>query len=86
MDGATSLTVMLTDTVVLPPVLVAVIVNAVEEVIAVGVPDSSPVEVSRLSPAGSVGETDHESTAPPLADGVTAVIAESLVRVNGLPL
>ena len=85
-EGATSLTVMVTDAEALPPVFVAVIVNVVEDVIAVGVPLISPVEVSKDKPAGSVDEIDHVSTAPPSAVGVTAVMAESLVSVYGLPL
>tara|TARA_Y100000768_G_C23903193_1_gene646233 strand:+ start:250 stop:429 length:180 start_codon:yes stop_codon:yes gene_type:complete len=56
------------------------------EVIAVGVPEMTPVEVSRDKPAGSDGETDHETTVPPLEVGVAEVIAESLVSVNGVPL
>ena len=54
--------------------------------IAVGVPLISPVDVSNDKPAGRVGEIDQVSTAPPLADGVTAVIAVPLVKVNGVPL
>ena len=46
----------------------------------------APVEVSKLSPAGSDGETDHETTAPPPADGVTADIVTPFVNVNGLPV
>ena len=38
--------------------------------------------MSKDSPAGSEGETDQEVTGPPLADGVTAVIAVPFVRVN----
>ena len=40
----------------------------------------APVEVSKERPAGSVGEIDHEVTVPPLAVGVTVVMAESLVK------
>jgi len=40
----------------------------------------------RDRPAGSAGETDHEVTVPPLAEGVAVVIATPFVRVNGLPL
>ena len=54
--------------------------------IAVGVPEMTPVEVSRAKPAGSAGDTAHDTTVPPLDVGVAAVIAESLVRVNGVPL
>ena len=50
------------------------------EVIAVGVPLMVPVEVSKERPAGSVAEIDHEVTVPPLAVGVTVVMAESLVK------
>ena len=49
---------------------------------AVGVPEISPVEESRSRPAGSDGETDHVVIVPPLAVGVTVVIALSFVRVN----
>ena len=56
------------------------------EVMAVGVPEIAPVEVSSESPAGSDGETDQETTAPPLADGEAVVMATPFVRVNGLPL
>ena len=54
--------------------------------IAVGVPDMTPVEVSRAKPAGKDGETDHETTVPPFEVGVAAVMAESFVSVNGVPL
>ena len=80
------MTVMSTVVVALPPVLVAVIVYVAVEVIAVGVPLISPEEVSRDKPAGSDGETDHETTVPPLDVGVAAVIDESFVSVNGVPL
>ena len=50
--------------------------------IAVGVPLISPVDVSRDNPAGRDGDTDQDVTGPPLADGVTAVIAVPLVRVT----
>jgi hypothetical protein len=46
------LTTKVTVVVVLPPLFVAVIVMVVEEVTAVGVPEISPVEKSKLSPAG----------------------------------
>ena len=42
----------------------------------------APVEESRESPAGSDGETDQEVTAPPLAVGVTVVMAVPFVNVN----
>ena len=47
----------------------------------VGVPLISPVAVSIVNPVGKAGETDHELTAPPLTDGVTAPIGAPLVRV-----
>ena len=50
--------------------------------IAVGVPEIAPVEVSRERPAGSDGETDQPVTGPPLTLGVTVVMAVPLVRVN----
>ena len=54
--------------------------------IAVGVPLISPVDVSRDNPAGRDGDTDQEVTGPPLADGVTAVIAVPFVKVKELGL
>ena len=42
----------------------------------------APVEESSDRPAGRDGETDHEVTGPPLALGVTVVIAVPLVNVN----
>tara|TARA_B100000035_G_C20669094_1_gene408810 strand:- start:21 stop:272 length:252 start_codon:yes stop_codon:yes gene_type:complete len=51
-----------------------------------GVPEISPVAVSSERPAGRAGVIDQEVTVPPLEDGVSAVIAEPLVKVYGLPL
>ena len=42
----------------------------------------APVDESNVSPAGRVGETDQVVIAPPLAVGVTVVIAVPLVKVN----
>ena len=53
-----------------------------EEVTAVGVPEMAPVEESSERPAGREGETDQEVTGPPLAVGVTVVMAVPLVSVN----
>ena len=77
---------MVTSAVSLPPVLLAVIVYVAEEVIAVGVPEISPVEASNDSPAGREGETDHDVMVPPLTVGVTLVMAVPLVSVNELGL
>ena len=85
-NGAASLTVMVRDAVALPPVLLAYTVYVVEEDRAVGVPEISPLEVEKDSPAGSVGVIAHEVTVPPNADGVAVVIAVPFVSVNGLPL
>ena len=76
------MTTMVTSSVVLPPVLVAVTVYVAEDVTAVGVPLMAPVEESRESPAGSDGETDQEVTFPPLEVGVTVVMAVPFVKVN----
>ena len=64
-----------------PPVLVAVIVYDAEEVTAVGVPLMLPVEVSSDKPAGSDGETEYETTVPPVEVTVAVVIAVPLVSV-----
>ena len=50
----------------------------------VGVPLMAPVDESKDKPTGSVGETDHEVTGPPLAVGVTVVMAVPLVNVSEL--
>ena len=71
---------------VLPPVLVAVTVYVAELVMAVGVPEMAPVEESSDKPDGSEGETDHEVTGPPLAVGVTVVMAVPFVSVKELGL
>jgi hypothetical protein len=42
---------------------------------SVGVPEIAPVEVSRERPAGSVGETEYETTAPPVEVTVSVVMA-----------
>ena len=47
-----------------------------------GVPEMAPVEESSERPAGREGETDQEVTGPPLAVGVTVVMAVPLVSVN----
>ena len=80
------MTTMVTPAVVLPPVLVAVTVYVAELVMAVGVPEMAPVEESSDKPDGSEGETDHEVTGPPLAVGVTVVMAVPFVSVKELGL
>jgi hypothetical protein len=55
--GATSLTVIERDAVVLPPLFVAVTVYEADAVTAVGVPEIVPVDVESESPAGNAGET-----------------------------
>ena len=44
----------------------------------------TPVEVFSVRPAGSAGETEYETTAPPLLVGLLSVIAEPVVYVAGL--
>jgi hypothetical protein len=68
------LTVINTTAVALPPVLVAMTVNLVMEVTAVGVPLMPPVAVLKLNPAGSAGLTLYEVTAPPMLVGSFSVI------------
>ena len=48
---------------------------------AVGVPLMAPVEVSRERPAGSDGETEYETTVPPVEVTVSVVMAVPLVNV-----
>ena len=76
-----SLTTMVILAVSVPPVLVAVIVYDALEVTAVGVPLIAPVDVSRDKPAGRDGETEYDTTAPPVEVTVSVVIAVSFVRV-----
>ena len=82
MEGAMSLTTMVILAVSVPPVLVAVIVYEALEVTAVGVPLIEPVDVSRAKPAGSDGETEYDTTAPPVEVTVSVVIAVPFVRVS----
>tara|TARA_B100001121_G_C18214781_1_gene400859 strand:+ start:291 stop:515 length:225 start_codon:yes stop_codon:yes gene_type:complete len=70
--------------VALPPVLLAVTVYEVDELVVVGVPLIAPVEVEKERPVGSVGEIDQEVTAPPLEVGVTVDMVVSLVNENEL--
>ena len=49
---------------------------------SVGVPEMDPSVVLNVSPAGSVAEMLQEVTAPPLAVGVTDVMAVPLVSVK----
>ena len=51
-----------------------------------GVPLMAPVVESSERPAGKEGETDQEVMGPPLALGVTVVIAVPLVKVKLLGL
>ena len=67
---ASELMVMLRPVVALPAALVAATKYAVAEVTAVGVPEMTPVELSRLRPAGSAGDTEYLTTTPPLLLGV----------------
>jgi hypothetical protein len=81
MDGAISLTTMVTLAVSVPPVLVAVMVYDAEDVTAEVVPLMAPVEVSSANPAGSDGETEYETTVPPVEVTVAVVMAVPLVSV-----
>ena len=49
---------------------------------AVGVPLMAPVEVSSDKPAGRDGETEYETTVPPVDVTDVVVIAVPLVNVN----
>jgi hypothetical protein len=62
-------------------VFVAETVKDADEVIAVGVPQIVPLLVSNVNPAGSDGEIDQVTTAPPVTVGVDEVIATSFVKV-----
>ena len=53
------MTWMVTMAVALPPVLLAVTVYEVDELVAVGVPEIAPVEVEKARPDGKEGEIDH---------------------------
>ena len=54
-------------------------------VIVVGTPLITPVLGLSDKPSGRLGDTDQDTTAPPLYVGVPDEKAESLVRENGLP-
>ena len=68
-NGWMSLTTMVMFAVSVPPELVAVMVYVAEEVTAVVVPEIVPSALVKVIPAGSVGDTDHEITVPPLDVG-----------------
>jgi hypothetical protein len=53
---------------------------------SVGVPLMAPVEVSRVNPVGSVGETEYVTTVPPVDVTVSVVIAVPLVSVSDVEL
>ena len=72
----------MTDAVSVPPVFVAVIVYDADAVTVVGVPEIAPVVLERVKPAGRDGETDHETTVPPVDVGLTVVIAVPFVRAG----
>ena len=55
-------------------------------VTAVGVPLSVPVDVSSDNPAGRDGETEYETTVPPVDVTEVVVMAVPLVRVNEVVL
>ena len=82
MVGGTSLTTMVMLAVSVPPVLVAVIVYEALEVTAVGVPLMAPVLVSNDKPAGRDGETEYDTTLPPVEVTVSVVMAVPLVRMS----
>ena len=64
-------------------VVVMDLVEVAEDVMAVGVPLISPVDVSSERPAGREGETDQESTWPlPYRMGEAVDMAVPLVKVN----
>ena len=76
------MTTMVTLAVSVPPELLAVIVQEAEEVTAVGVPLMAPVEVSSDKPAGSDGETEYDTTLPPVEVTFSVVMAVPLVNVS----
>lgn len=49
-----------------------------------GVPEMAPVVLEMLRPAGSDGETDHETTVPPVDVGLSVVMAVPFVSVMEL--
>ena len=55
-----------------------------EDVTALGVPEMTPVVLEMLRPDGRDGETDHETTVPPVDVGLSVVMAVPLVSVMEL--
>ena len=55
-----------------------------DEETSVGVPQIVPLLVSKVRPAGSAGEIDHDVTEPPVLVAVAVVIAVPFVSVNEL--
>ena len=62
-----------------PPVLVAEIVYVAVDETIVGVPEITPVVVLISKPVGSAGETDQDTTVPPVTVGAAGGIAEFIV-------
>lgn len=54
--------------------------------VVVGVPEIAPVVVDKVRPAGSAGEIVQEVTAPPVVDGVAAVIVVPFAKEKKLGL
>ena len=73
---------MVTVAVVLPPEFIAVTVYTVDAASTVGVPERTPVLVSKLSPVESAGDIAHDVIAPPEVVGERVLIATSLVKVK----
>ena len=57
-----------------------------DEDTAVGVPEIDPFVVEKVRPAGSAGVIDQDATGPPLAVGVTVLIATPFTSVIELGL
>ena len=76
------MTVITTPKVVAPPEFVAVTVYVAELVIAVGVPEITPVEVLKLKPDGKLGDTANELTVPETV-GNKLVIVVPTVKIFG---
>ncbi len=80
--GAASFTVMDTLVVSLPPLLLAVMVYVAVDVMEVGVPEISPVEVSKFRPLERLGEIHQVMTGPPEFDGEAERLEVPLVNSN----
>jgi len=81
--GATSVTVIVSTTVSDPALFSPLIVYTTAAVIAVGLPDSTPVVALNVSPDGNAGDTVYVVTDPPDVVGMFSATSLPLTYTHG---